>query len=165
MESIAVAKAVAARRGYSIDANRELVGLGLANIAGGFFGSYPVTGGFSRTAVNDQAGANTPLASLITAAAIAATLLFLTPLFRFLPVTVLAAIILVAVASLVKPMEFWKLAKSRRLDAALLALTFGATIGLGIEQGILVGVGASLLVSGARWIRTRMGHELAEEVH
>lgn len=154
MESIAVAKAVAARHDHSIDANLELTGLGLANIAGSLFGAYPVTGGFSRTVVNDQAGANTPLASLITAAAISVSLLFLTPLFHYLPVTVLASIIMVSVASLVKPGDFLTLAKTNKLDAALLALTFGATISLGIKQGLLSGIGTSLLISGWRVLLT-----------
>ena len=97
MESIAVAKWIATREKYRIDANREMLGLGLANVAGGLFSGYPVAGGFSRTAVNYQAGARTPLASVFTAALVLLTLLFLTPLFTHLPNAVLAAIILVAV--------------------------------------------------------------------
>src|SRR5690606_5610708 len=85
MESIAVAKVYAARNRYEVDANQELIGLGLANVVGSFFQAYPTTGGFSRTAVNAQAGANTTVASLISAGVIALTLLFLTPLFYVLP--------------------------------------------------------------------------------
>lgn len=145
MESISVAKAVARRHRYEVDANQELKGLGLANIAGSLFSAYPVTGGFSRTAVNDQAGARTPLASLITAGVIALALLFLTPLFYYLPKAVLAAIIMVAVFGLVDIAEVKHLWKVKRSDLALLLLTFVATLTLGIEAGILTGVGASLL--------------------
>ncbi|MBW2732661.1 MAG: solute carrier family 26 protein [Deltaproteobacteria bacterium] len=145
MESISVAKAVARRHRYEVDANQELTGLGLANIAGSFFSAYPVTGGFSRTAINDQAGARTPLASLITAGVIALALLFLTPVFYYLPKAVLAAIIMVAVFGLVDIAEVKHLWRVKRSDLALLLITFVATLSLGIEQGILAGVGASLL--------------------
>jgi SulP family sulfate permease len=145
MESISVAKAFARKHRYELDANQELIGLGLANLGGAVFGGYPVTGGFSRTAVNDQAGARTGLASLLTAAVIGVTLLFLTPLFFFLPKAVLAAIIMVAVFGLVDVREVKHLWKVSRADLALLALTFFATLSLGIELGIATGVVASLL--------------------
>ena len=144
MESISVAKAFASRNGYKVDANQELIGLGLANIAGTFFQSYPVTGGFSRTAVNAQAGARTGLASIITAVLIAVSILFFTPLFFFLPKALLASIVIVAVSGLVDFQELKHLWKVKRSDAALLLLTFFATLTLGIETGILVGVFASL---------------------
>ncbi len=146
MESVAVAKAMAARHRYEIDANQELIALGVANVGGALLGAYPVTGGFSRTAVNDQAGARTPLASIVTASVVALTLLFLTPLFYYLPVCVLSAIIVVAVYSLVDVREFLRLVRVKPTDAGLLALTFISTLVLGIELGILVGVGASLLL-------------------
>lgn len=145
MESISVAKAFARRNRYDVNPNQELIALGAANIAGSLFKGYPVTGGFSRTAVNGQAGAKTPLASLITAALIAVVLLFLTPLFYFLPKAVLAAIIMTAVFGLVDIKELKHLYQVKRSDLALLLLTFFATLSLGIEKGILLGVGASLL--------------------
>ncbi len=147
MESIAVAKKVATKhgRGDAIDSDKELIGLGLANIGGSLFGSYPVTGGFSRTAVNEQAGAKTGLAGLVTAVVIGVTLLFLTPLFYYLPKAVLAAIIMTAVFGLIDLEEVRHLWKVKRGDLALLGITFIATLLLGIEEGILVGVGASLL--------------------
>ncbi|MEM1347794.1 MAG: solute carrier family 26 protein [Myxococcota bacterium] len=145
MESISVAKAVATKKGYEINADKELVGLGLANVAGAMFQAYPVTGGFSRTAVNANAGATSPMASLVTAAVIAISLLFFTPLFYFLPQTVLAAIIMTAVFGLIDTHEVAHLWKVKRSDLALLGLTFFATLGLGIEQGILLGVGTSML--------------------
>jgi SulP family sulfate permease len=144
MESISVARAVARRHRYDVDANRELVGLGAANIASALFGGYPVTGGFSRTAVNDQAGARTGLASIITAAVIAVILLLLTPLFYYLPKAVLAAIIMVAVFGLVDLHEVRHLWRVKRGDLVLLLVTFAATLTLGIEEGIMVGVGTSL---------------------
>lgn len=146
MESIAVAKAFAAKHRYRVDANRELVALGAANMVGSLFQAYPTTGGFSRTAVNDQAGARTTLASVMSAGVIGLTLLFLTPLFHYLPQAVLAAIIMVAVAGLFDIREMRYLWKVKRTDFALLMTTFAATLILGIEEGILVGVVASLVL-------------------
>lgn len=146
MESIAVAKVYAGRHRYEVDANRELIGLGLANVAGAFFSAFPTTGGFSRTAVNDEAGAQTNLAGVFSAAIIALALLALTPLFYYLPNAVLAAIVMVAVAGLVDVEEARSLWRIDRRDFWLLALTFGATLILGIELGILVGIVVSLIV-------------------
>lgn len=153
MESISVAKAFARLRRYEVDPNQELVALGAANLAGSFFGAYPVTGGFSRTAVNAQAGAKTAMAGLITAAVIALTLLWLTPLFYFLPKAVLAAIIFTAVFGLIDIQEVKHLWRVKRSDLALLVLTFVATLGVGIEEGILLGVGASLALFVVRTTR------------
>lgn len=145
MESIAVAKAIQAKhKNYKVSANQELIALGLANIGGSFFQSYPTTGGFSRTAVNDQAGANTGLASIISATLIVLTLLFLTPLFYYLPSAILASVIMVAVFGLIDYKEAIHLWKTNRVDFAMLIVTFIATLGLGIEQGIGVGVILSL---------------------
>ena len=146
MESIAVAKAIANKRGYKVDANQELIALGGANIGGAFFQSFPVTGGFSRTAVNDQAGAKTTVASIITAILIGFTVLFLTPLFYYLPNAVLAAIIMVAVAGLFDFKEMKHLWKTDKKDLAMLLVTFVSTLLLGIEEGIAVGVVLSLVL-------------------
>lgn len=146
LESIAVAKRFARENGYEVDANQELVGLGLANLFGSFLQSAPVTGGFSRTAVNAQAGAKTGLAGIFTAALIGLTLLFLTSLFQFMPKAVLAAIIMVAVFGLIDTHEVKHLWKLNRVDLAMLGITFVATLGLGVEKGIVVGVGSSLAV-------------------
>ena len=145
MEAISVAKTYARRNRYELDANRELVGLGLANLGAALFRGYPVTGGFSRTAVNAQAGARTPLAALVTASVVAATLLFLTPLFFYLPKAILAAIIMTAVFGLIDLVEARRLYHSHRADLGLMLITFAATLSLGIATGILVGVVASLL--------------------
>ena len=146
MESFAVAKSIATREKYKIDANRELKGLGLANVAAGFFSGYPVTGGFSRSAVNYQAGARTGLASIVTALLILATLFAFTSLFHYLPTAVLAAIIVVAVYGLVDVHGAVHLFKLKRTDGWALLITFAATLAIGIETGILVGIAFSMLV-------------------
>ncbi|NJN16019.1 MAG: sulfate permease [Oscillochloris sp.] len=146
VESIAVARSLASKRRQVIDPDQELIALGAANVTAGFFGGYPVTGGFSRSVVNAQAGAITGLASLITAAAIALILLFFTPLFTFLPQAVLAATVLVAVFSLVDLREPLQIMRTNRGDAATWLITFVAVLVLGIENGIFVGVGVSLLL-------------------
>ena len=145
MESIAVAKVYASRHRYEVDANKELIGLGLANLLGAFFRAYPTTGGFSRTAVNDQAGARTNLAAIFSAGVIALTLLLLTPLFYYMPNAVLAAIVMVAVSGLVDVDEARYLWRVDRKDFGLMMLTAAATLALGIEEGILVGVIVSLI--------------------
>lgn len=150
MESIAVAKVYARRHRYDVVANSELIGLGTANVAAGLFGGYPVTGGFSRTAVNDTAGARTPLASLITAGIVLATIAFLTPLFASLPNAALGAVIIMAVIGLVDVAEMRHIASVKQSDLIGLGVAFFATLLLGIELGILVAVVASMLVVFAR---------------
>jgi sulfate permease, SulP family len=145
MESIAVAKVYAARHRYPVNPDRELVALGSANLVGAFFRAFPTTGGFSRTAVNDQAGARTTLASLFSAGVIGVTLLLFTGLFHHLPNAVLAAIVMVAVAGLVNWREAVHLWRTDRRDLAMMAVTFLATLALGIEAGILAGVLVSLV--------------------
>ena len=145
MESIAVAKAIQSRRrNYQVDANQELIALGVANLAAGMFKGFPVTGGFSRTAVNDQAGAQTGMASVLSAGVIVMTLSFLTPLFYHLPNTILASVVMVAVFGLIDlkaPRHLWH---SNRADFYMLLATFLATLTLGIEKGIGLGVILSL---------------------
>ena len=145
MESISVAKNFARQNRYEVDPDQELKALGLANVFGSVLQAYPVTGGFSRTAVNAQAGARTGVASIVTGAAVVITLLFLTPLFYYLPKAVLASIIMTAVFGLIDVKEARHLWEISRPDLASMALTFVATLTVGIEQGILIGVGASLL--------------------
>ena len=145
VQSIAVAKKVQeGHKYYRINPNQELVALGLSNFAGSFFGSFPVTGGFARTVVNDQAGARTGFASIITAVLIGLTLLFLTPLFYFLPNAILGAIIMGAVINLFDFKTARYLAQRDTRDFLLLVATFLATIIFGITNGILIGVGLSL---------------------
>ncbi len=145
IEAISVGRVLASRHGYRTLPNRELAALGLANLSSGLTGGYPVTGGFSRSAVNNDAGARTPLASLVTAALMLLVLLFLTPLLHDLPRPALAAIIASATASLVDTRIIRLLWRVKRSDLGLLALTFVATIVVGVQEGILIGVTASIL--------------------
>lgn len=144
-ESFAVAKTIQSKhKDYKLDANQELVGLGMANFGAAFFQGYPVTGGFSRTAVNDQAGAKTALSSIISVVLIVLTLLFFTSLFFNLPNAILAAVVLVAVSSLIDlktPKQLWKKDKT---DFIMLMATFLITATLGIEVGIISGMVLSL---------------------
>lgn len=147
MEAISVAKAVEVKhKTYEINANQELIALGASNIVGSLFQSYPTTGGFSRTAVNDEAGAKTGLATIISATVVGLTLLFLTPLFYYLPKAILAAIIMVAVFSLIDIQYPIKLYKNRKDEFVLLLTTFIITLTIGITEGVLLGVLLSLLL-------------------
>ena len=146
LESFAVAGIIADKEKYRIDPNRELLGLGAANLATALFSGYPVTGGFSRTAVNHRAGARTGMAGLITALIISAILLWFTQLFHHLPTTILAAIVIVAVAGLVETAEARYLFRVKPSDGFTFLLTFLVTLGFGVEWGIVAGVIFSLLV-------------------
>ena len=145
MESVAVAKVYARRNRYEIVPNQELIALGGANLAAGLTGGYPVTGGFSRTAVNANAGARTPFASLISATLVLATLALFTPLFEPLPQAALGAIIIMAVINLVDIAEMRHIAQVKRSDLVTLVIAFGATLIVGIELGIGIAVVASML--------------------
>lgn len=144
LESITVAKSLAARRREKIDANRELLALGLANLGAAFSAGYPITGGLSRSVVNHTAGARTGMASIITAALVAVTAAFFTPAFHMLPKTVLAAIILVAVSGLVDLKTIVNVWRYSKVEALSMLATFLSVLVLGIERGILVGVGLTL---------------------
>jgi sulfate permease, SulP family len=156
-ESFAVAKTIQAKhKDYKLVANQELIALGMANFGAAFFKGYPVTGGFSRTAVNNQAGAKTALASIISASLVILTLLFFTGLFYNLPSAILASVVLVAVSGLIdfkEPVHLWHKDKS---DFAMLIATFLITLTLGIETGIISGMVLSLLVVIYRASRPHM---------
>ena len=146
VESVSVAQTLAAKRRQSIDPNRELLGLGAANIASAIGGGYPVTGGFARSVVNFDAGARTPMAGILTAGGILLATLFLTPLFFFLPKAVLAATIIVAVVSLIDIdaiKHTWRYSKT---DFAAMFATIMVVLLLGVEAGVIVGVSVSILV-------------------
>lgn len=146
MEAFAVAKSIAAREGYKIEANREFKGLGLANIGSSLFSGYPVTGGFSRSAVNYEAGARTPLASVVTAVLVLVALAAFTPLFYYLPNAVLAAIVLVAVYGLIDVETPVRIFEIKPTDGWILIVTFVSTLVIGVQWGILIGIAFSLLV-------------------
>jgi SulP family sulfate permease len=156
MKNVSLGRVFATRHGYTIDANRELVGLGSANLVGAFFSSIPVSGSFSRSAVNDQTGAQTPLANWFTAGVIALTLLFLTPLFYYLPLPALAAIIIVAGIGLIDLRELQSLFKARRRDGYIALFTATCTLLIGIQEGILLGIGASVIAVLFRISRPNM---------
>ena len=146
VESVSVGQTLAAKRRQRIDPDQELIGLGSANLASAFSGGFPVTGGFSRSVVNYDAGAQTPLAGVFTAAGIAVATLFLTPLFKYLPIATLAATIIVAVLSLVDLQAIrrtWGYSKS---DFIAMILTILVTLSIGVESGVITGVLASLLL-------------------
>lgn len=145
-ESIAVAKSIQKKhKNYEVNASQELLALGLANIGGSFFQSFPTMGGFARSAVNDQSGAKTPMAGVISAIIVMLTLLFLTPYFYYLPNAILAAIIIVAVYGLIDFKEAKHLWKTDRKDFTMFIITAIATLVLGVEEGIIAGIGISII--------------------
>jgi SulP family sulfate permease len=163
MEAISVAKSVEERHDYDVDPNQELKALGMANVLGAFFQSYPTTGGFSRTAVTEQSGGKTPVTAWIAATVVALTLVLLTPLFHHLPNAVLAAVVLVAVAGLVDirfPRQLWH---QDKWEAGVLAITLLVTLFVSLPSGMGVGVGLAL----ALWIRQMMTphHAILGNVH
>lgn len=143
-EGISIAKAMAAKTRQEIRPNQEFIAIGAANVAAALFQAFPVAGGLSRTAVNYQAGARTGMASLITAAGVALSVLLLTPLFFDIPKAILAAIIIVAVASLVDITAARNIYRVRVTDGIAMLATFVATLVLGIEIGLVTGVLVSL---------------------
>jgi len=145
MGVISLGKVFAVKNGYRIDANKELLALGSMNAAGSFFSSIPVSGSYSRSAVNDRAGAQSPLSNGIAALVILCTLLFLTPLFYYLPIPIFASIIMVAAFGLVDIKEARYLIKTKAVDGIIALLTFFSTLILGIEHGVLVGIGLSVV--------------------
>ncbi|GAA5053758.1 solute carrier family 26 protein [Erythrobacter westpacificensis] len=146
VESVSVAQTLAAKRRQRISPDQELIGLGASNVASAFSGGYPVTGGFARSVVNFDAGAQTPAAGAFTAVGIALASLFLTPLLFSLPIAVLAATIIVAVLALVDlktPKQLWTYS---RADFAAHVATIGITLVAGVEMGVIAGVSVGLLL-------------------
>ena len=146
VESVSVAQTLAARKRQRIDPDQELLGLGAANIGAAFTGGLPVTGGFARSVVNADAGAETPAAGAFTAAGLAVAAVALTPLLFFLPQATLAATIIVAVLGLVDFATLRRTWAYSRRDFAAVAATILATLALGIETGVSVGVALSVLL-------------------
>ena len=147
LETISIGKSLEAKQDeYRVRPNQELIALGLSNIFGSFFKAYPSTSSFSRSAINAESGGKTGMSALISVVMVIFTLLFLTPLFYHLPKTVLAAIIIVAVFGLINFKEATFLWKANNLDFWLLIATFVSTLIFGIEYGIIVGVGLSLII-------------------
>ncbi|WP_224826473.1 SulP family inorganic anion transporter [Cognatishimia sp. MH4019] len=146
VESVSVAQTLAAKKRQRVDPNQELIGLGAANIGASFTGGYPVTGGFSRSVVNYDAGAETPAAGAYTAMGLAIAAMALTPLVYFLPNATLAATIIVAVLSLVDVSILKKTWGYSKSDFTAVAATILLTLGLGVEVGVASGVIISVLL-------------------
>ena len=148
MEAISIAKAIAAKTKQKIDPNQELIGQGLANLAGAMTQAFPVSGSFSRSAVNINAGARTGLSSVITAACVLLTLLFLTPLLHHLPQAVLAAVIIMAVAGLINFGAIKHAWQANRHDGLAAVVTFVATLAFAphLDKGIMVGAGLAIVL-------------------
>ena len=155
VESISLAQALAAKRRQRVDANRELMGLGLANIGSGLSGAFAVTGSFSRTTVNYDAGARTPMAGLLTGIGIALVALFFTGWFQYLPLASLAAIIVVGILPLINLSELKHLWAFSRPDALAMAATLAGVLLINVQSGLLLGV----VLSGALFLwRTSQPH-------
>ena len=146
VESVSAARALAQTHGYEIDPRQELLGLGAANLAAGFFQAYPVAGGLSQSSVNDKAGAKTPLALVFASVTIGLCLMFLTGLLANLPNVVLAAIVLVAVKGLIDIGELRHVWRVSRLEFTVSMVAFSAVLLLGILNGVLVAVVVSMLL-------------------
>ncbi|WP_175252846.1 SulP family inorganic anion transporter [Pseudomonas sp. BMW13] len=146
VESVSVGQTLAAKRRQRIQPDNELLGLGAANLSAAFSGGFPVTGGFARSVVNYDAGAQTPMAGVFTAIGIGVSVMLLTPLLHDLPQAVLAATIIVAVLSLVDLRSLRHTWRYSRQDGAAQAATLFGVLLIGVEAGILIGVGLSLLL-------------------
>ncbi|MCF8033610.1 MAG: STAS domain-containing protein [Desulfarculaceae bacterium] len=158
MEAISIAKAMAAKTGQRLDPNQELIGQGLANMIGCLGKSYPVSGSFSRSAVNLQAGAQTGLSSVVTGLMVVIVLLFFTPLLYHLPQAVLAAVIMMAVVGLINVSGFVHAWKAQWYDGVISIITFIGTLIFAphLDKGIMIGVVLSLMVFLYKSMRPRV---------
>eukprot|EP00118_Oscarella_pearsei_P007845 m.39382 g.39382 ORF g.39382 m.39382 type:complete len:303 (+) comp32725_c0_seq5:1111-2019(+) len=136
---------VGRENGYRVDASQELIAIGISNILGSFFQSYPMTGSFSRTSVNAQSGVQTPLGGIFTGFVVLLALAFLTPLFRYIPNAALAAIIIAAVVHMINVKILKGIARMKPLELLPWAVSFFGTLFLGIQYGILIGAAIHLL--------------------
>ena len=145
MSVASLGQTFAKRNNYIIDSNHELIAIGASNFFGSLFQSIPVSGSFSRSAASEQANVKTPFANIITSSVIIATLLLLTPIFYFLPMPILAAIIIVSALNLIDISEFRYLYSTKRSEGLIATFTALCTLLIGIQEGILLGVVASML--------------------
>jgi SulP family sulfate permease len=148
MEAISIAKAIAAKTKQKIDPNQELIGQGLANLVGSMTQAFPVSGSFSRSAVNMNSGAKTGMSSVITGLIVLVTLLFLTPLLYHLPQAVLAAVIIMAVIGLINFSAIKHAWAANKHDGIASVVTFLATLAFAphLDKGIMVGAGLALVL-------------------
>jgi high affinity sulfate transporter 1 len=156
IESVSAARTFAAKHGYALDPRQELLGIGAANLAAGLGHGYPVAGGLSQSAVNDKAGARSPLALVFASITLALCLLFLTGLLKNLPKAVLAAVVLTAVLGLINLSALLRMWRVSRLDFYAASISLVCVLWLGILNGILLAVAASILLLLARVSRPRV---------
>jgi SulP family sulfate permease len=158
MESISIAKSMATKTRQSLSPDRELIGQGMSNIVGSMFQAYPVSGSFSRSAVNFNAGAKTGFSSVVTVVVVAFALLFLTPLFYYLPQATLAAVIIKAVSGLISLRPMIHAWRANRHDGIVAFVTFAFTLALApeLELGILLGMVLSLALLLFRIMKPRV---------
>jgi SulP family sulfate permease len=145
IESISIAKSLASKEREKIEPNKELFGLGMANLGASFTGAYPITGGLSRSIVNYSAGAQTPFASIFTGLIVLTVVLFLTSWFYYLPLAVLSSIVIIAVTKLFDMKGLMAIWRYNKGDAISMLVTFFIVLFMGVELGILVGVVLSVL--------------------
>lgn len=161
MNVVTLGRTFASKHNYTISPNRELWAIGTANLLGGFFRSVPISGSFSRSAVNEQAGGQTPLTNIFAAFSIGLTLLFLMPLFYYVPMPALSAIIIVASLGLIEIKQIRYLFRTKERDGYIALFTFVIILLIGIQEGILLGVAASLigvLIRASRPNVAELGH-------
>jgi len=152
---IITARSFGAKNRYRINANRELIGFGIANIAAGLFGSFPVTGADSRTAINDAVGGRTQIAGLVAAAALGFVLIVLTDVVKFLPVTVLGAVIASAALDLFDGRELRRLWQVSRAEFLFALIAMLGVVGFGVLRGVLIAIAATMIYLLARVSRPR----------
>ncbi len=146
IEAVSIARAVAQRSRQRIDGSQEFIGQGLSNVVGAFFSCYPSSGSFTRTGVNYEAGARTPMSALLAALSLMLLLILVGPLARYLPIAAMSGMILVVGAGLIHLHQIRELLRTSRQDTAVLAVTFAATLLLGLTAAILSGVLLSLML-------------------
>ncbi|XP_064603383.1 sodium-independent sulfate anion transporter-like isoform X2 [Liolophura sinensis] len=146
IETVAIGKAFARKNNYKLDPSQELIAIGVGNLISSFFGAYPITGSFSRTAVNSQSGVATPMGGLVTGALVLLALGLLTPWFYYIPRSSLAAVIISAVIYMVDYKIVLTLWRVNKIDLIPLFVTFILSFLIGIEYGILAGVGVSIVI-------------------
>lgn len=165
LEGLAIATAFGKKNRYEIDNSQEMVAIGTANVIGSFFLCYPVTGSFSRSSVQSESGSRTPFAGFYTGLIVVLCLLFLTSIFYYIPMAVLAAVIIFAVVFMVNfcvPVRMWRV---RKLGTISWIVTFVCVLSLGVEYGIAIGVGFDLILVVAKNLRpTTHVHDMGEGV-
>ncbi|KAH9499571.1 hypothetical protein Btru_074155 [Bulinus truncatus] len=146
IEAMAIGKFFARVNRYKLDPNQELLSYGISNLVNSFFQGYTITGTFSRTAINSQCGVKTPLGCIFTGVIVIIALSFMTPIFYYIPKCALAGVIIAAVLAMVDVRTFWSLYKANKIDVFPYLVTFAATLLIGVQWGIFVGIGVSLLI-------------------